>query len=217
MKYLIDKSATVVAEKMLSGMVDGQLLTPLTRYANWGGRFAIDNGAYSQFNANGFATLLNRNKDKRQNCLFVCVPDVVGDARRTLEIFQHRQAFVPSFWPLALVAQDGIENLDIPWGLFSCLFIGGTTAWKDSSAVEPLIKTAQILRKHVHVGRVNTYRRYRRFACLGCDTCDGSGVSQYDHMLEDIIEALKNESVRHPLFEEQEDGKCETIQQVSSA
>lgn len=200
MRFLIDKHADCVKKKMLSGLVEGQLLTPLTRYANWGGTFAIDNGAFSRWNDKAFANLLDRNKEHRDKCLFVCVPDVVGDARRTLEIFNWRFNLVSSFWPAALVAQDGLEELDIPWDKFQCLFIGGSTVWKDSQAVEPLIKTAQILGKHVHVGRVNTYKRYRRFSILGCDTCDGSGVSQYDHMMENIVKGLESENNREPLL-----------------
>lgn len=215
MKFLIDKAKASIIDRIHSGLVDGQLLTPLTRYANWGGRFAIDNGAYSRFNRKHFANLLEANREHLARCLFVCVPDVVGDARRTLEIFKHRLDFVPSYWPIALVAQDGLEACDIPWDCFACLFIGGTTGWKDSKTVEPLIKAAQILGKHVHVGRVNTYKRYRRFSILGCDTCDGSGVSRYDHMMDDIVSGLQQEAIRHPLFESQKDDKQIVVEQIS--
>lgn len=193
MRFLLDKQKDVVMAKMAStGLVDGQLLTPLTRYANWGGRFAVDNGAYSHFSAKAFRNLLVRNKEHQDACLFVAVPDVVGSARRTLELFEQRHYLIPTTWPLALVAQDGIEDLPIPWMYLQAIFIGGTTKWKDSQA-------AKILGKHIHVGRVNTWKRFRRFAELHADTCDGSGASQYDHMLEDIVKEMKHDVSQHKL------------------
>ena len=69
-----------------------------------------------------------------------------------------------------------------------------------------IIKTAKILGKQVHVGRVNTYKRYRRFSVLGCDTCVGSGVSRYDNMLQNILNGLRAENCSYPLFEEERDG-----------
>jgi hypothetical protein len=41
------------------------------------------------------------------------------------------------------------------------------------------VKSAVILGKHVHIGRVNTQERYELFANLGAHTCDGSGVARY--------------------------------------
>lgn len=187
MKFLIDKSKEHVVRKMSlhPDFVSGQLLTPLTRYANAGVTFAIDNGAFSRFDSKSFAGLLRRNEAFREMCLFVTIPDVVGSGRRTLEVWRRRGAFC-QHWPFALVAQDGCEDLDIPWDELDCLFIGGRDPWKDSQASLDLVKTAKILGKHVHVGRVNTHRRFDLFSSIGADTCDGSGVAMYDHMLEKI-------------------------------
>jgi len=66
------------------------------------------------------------------------------------------------------------------------VFIGGRDPWKDSQSALDIVKTAKVLQKHAHVGRVNTAKRYKLFASVGADTCDGSGVAMYDHMLEDI-------------------------------
>jgi len=115
------------------------------------------------------------------------VPDVVGSARRTLEVFAYRAKWIPVKWPVALVAQDGMENMDIPWDLFQALFVGGGDPWKDSKASQDLVRTAKILGKHVHVGRVNTKARYDLFDRLGADTCDGTGIAKFDHMLDAII------------------------------
>lgn len=67
-------------------------------------------------------------------------------------------------------------------GSFELIDVKGTGPIDDKSVV----KTALILGKHVHVGRVNTIKRFRWFHDLGAHTCDGSGVAMYDHMLEKI-------------------------------
>jgi len=186
MKFLIDTSPATMAERISSPLVSGQLLTPLTRYSNWGGEFGIDNGAFSGFDAATFAKLLEREKGNIERCKFVAIPDVVCNGRRTLEIFKTHDRFVSKAWPIAMVAQDGIEDLDIPWWSMQAIFIGGGDPWKDSKAVADIVRTALILGKHVHVGRVNTIKRFRWFHDLGAHTCDGSGVAMYDHMLANI-------------------------------
>jgi len=111
----------------------------------------------------------------RSTCLFIPVPDVYGDAKGTIEAywrwFQHFTG-----WPLAFVAQDGQENLDFP-DEWQALFIGGTTEWKESPAAIEVIKRGQALGKHIHVGRVNWWRRYALFRQIkGSEefTCDGT-------------------------------------------
>lgn len=196
MQFLVDTSEKKMSDRFgHSELVAGQLLTPLTRYANWGGSFAIDNGAFSRFHADAFCRLIERNEPHKSDCLFVTVPDIVGNGRRTLEVFRFRDDWVPSGWPIALVAQDGMEDLDVPWHDFHCLFIGGCDPWKDSQSAIDLVKTAKTIGLHVHVGRVNMISRFRRFADAGADTCDGSGVARYDHMLEGIERALNGEPV----------------------
>jgi hypothetical protein len=157
--------------------------------------FAIDNGAYSGFDRLAFSSLLQREDLHKERCLFVSVPDIVGSARRTLEIWRHRHRIV-SGWPLALVMQDGMEDMDIPWDDLSAVFIGGCDPWKDSKAAVDIVKAAKTLQKHAHVGRVNTLKRYKLFAEAGADTCDGSGVAMYDHMLDDIARGLRTKPER---------------------
>jgi len=203
MKFLIDKSPKDVKRKSESSLVGGQLLTPLTRYSNWGGTFAIDNGAFSGFPHDAFKTLLSREEKAEtiDRCLFVCVPDVVGSARRTAELFSYRQQWISDEWPIAFVCQDGAEDLPMPWNEIDAIFIGGCDPWKDSKAAVDLVKTAKTIGIHVHVGRVNTPKRYEHFSDLGADTCDGSGVAIYDHMLTRI-----EKEISHPqLFERSAD------------
>src|SRR5262245_14262922 len=108
-----------------------QLFTPLTRYSpqNIEQRFAIDNGAFSNFEPKNFISLLRRESYRKDLCRFVAVPDVVGSALRTLEVFEHWKSQLDG-WPIALVAQDGQENLPIPWTEIAAIFIGGSTDWK---------------------------------------------------------------------------------------
>lgn len=210
MKFLIDKSKTDLNRKAEQhpDFIAGQLLTPLTRYSNAGGSFAIDNGAFSRFDLAGFRSLLQREDENKKACLFVTIPDVVGNARRTLEVWKRRHKFAPH-WPLALVAQDGQEDLEIPWDEMDAIFIGGRDPWKDSQASLDIVKTAKTLGVHVHVGRVNTSKRFRLFADAGADTCDGSGVAMYDHMLDAIVREMTG--VPAPtLFDRQEEHfECE--------
>lgn len=191
MKFLIDKSPKDVERKLAlhPSLVAGQLLTPLTRYRNAKKKCAIDNGAFSGFNRDAFLSLLAREEENKELCLFVTVPDIVGSARRTLEIWRYRHRII-QHWPLALVMQDGMEDMDIPWDELAAVFIGGCDPWKDSKAAVDIVKTAKTLRKHSHVGRVNTLKRYKLYAEAGADTCDGSGVAMYDHMLDDIARGL---------------------------
>lgn len=205
MKFLIDKSHADVRRKseLHADFIAGQLLTPLTRYANAGGTFAIDNGAFSRFDLAGFRKLLEREEPNKKSCLFVTIPDVVGNARRTLEVWKRRHKFAPH-WPVALVAQDGQEDLEIPWDELDAIFIGGRDPWKDSQASLDIVKTAKTLGVHVHIGRVNTPKRFQLFADAGADTCDGSGVAMYDHMLDKIVREVTG--VKPPTLFDRYDG-----------
>lgn len=191
MKLLIDTSPTKLAELISEELVLGQLITPLTSYSDAGLPYGIDNGAFSRFDRKSFSRILERQDNAVDRCLFVAIPDVVGNARRTLEIWEQRYKLCPPKWPMALVAQDGIEDMVIPWGEMKAIFIGGSTLWKDSNCVADIVKTAKTLGVHVHIGRVNTAPRYKHFAALGADTCDGSGIARFSHMLRELTADLK--------------------------
>lgn len=167
-----------------------QLLTPLTRRKpqHPERRFAIDNGAFSKFSADEFLSLLEREHPRRDLCRFVCVPDIVGSARRTLEVFEHWKKKL-SGWPIALVCQDGQESLPIPWNDIEAIFIGGSTDWKMSPHAAACVKAGVALGKWVHAGRVNTPGRFEYFEKLGADSIDGTGLSRYTWMREAIFKA----------------------------
>lgn len=118
---------------------------------------------------------LEKNSYAAADCLFATAPDVVGDAAATLErsapFLQQIRALG---YPAALVAQDGLEDLEVPWEEFDVLFIGGSTEWKLGPAARDLIRQAKARSKWVHMGRVNSERRYRYANDLGCDSVDGT-------------------------------------------
>lgn len=188
--------AAIAPSELGDGVQVAQLLTPLTNYAYRGGRFAIDNGAFSSFDAPAFLRLLDRMRPHAGDCMFVSCPDVVGSARRTLEVFDRWHHKLHGF-PVALVCQDGQEDLEIPWDLIAAVFIGGSTEWKLSRHVEAIIAAAKTLDKWVHVGRVNTPERFAKFASLGVNSIDGSGIAQYSHMRH----AIRREVEEPKLFE----------------
>ena len=107
MMALLDTNEDLDACAIELGGDVGQLLTPLTRRvlqkptAPW----AIDNGAFSGFVETRFMGLLERNAHHRDNCLFVVVPDVVGSARRTLEVFERWAPRLSRLVRLALACQ----------------------------------------------------------------------------------------------------------------
>lgn len=190
---LLDTPEELAVCEVEIGCMVGQLLTPLTRYRNRakleGRPWAIDNGAFSRFDAKKYSAMLEREAGDKEGCVFVTAPDIVGSARRTLEVFRH---WYPTLhgWPVALVAQDGQEDLDIPWHLLAAVFIGGSTEWKLSDCAAGVVKAAKAMGKWAHIGRVNTPVRVDRFDEMGADSFDGTGVARYTHMRLDLKEGL---------------------------
>ena len=176
----------------------GQLRTPLTKYAYADVTYAVDNGAFTEFHKDRWLRLIEQAKQNKDKLLFVTMPDIVGSARRTSELFD---LFKIADIPKALVLQDGIENVDIPWNELEAVFIGGTDRFKESRSALDCCRTAKMLDKWVHVGRVNTIRRLDKFIGIA-DSIDGSGISRYTHMLNNLIQFLKNpHSIEQPIME----------------
>lgn len=162
----------------------GHLLTPANRNSvasihRTGLRFGVDNGAFSGFDAEAFRRLLRRVAGQ-PGLLWVVCPDVVGDAAATIHEFS---AWAPELRtlgvPIAFVAQDGQEKLPCPWEDFDALFVGGSTAWKESASAADLVQAAKSRGKWVHMGRVNSRRRLAFAIEIGCDSVDGSSLSKF--------------------------------------
>ncbi len=124
-------------------------------------------------------------REVRARCLFVCVPDVVADARATLDQWVRWQSAPRRRGlPIAFVAQDGCERgLIPPWWTFDALFIGGSTDWKLGPAAERVVREAKRHGKWIHMGRVNSARRARYAAAIGCDSFDGTGSALFTDTL----------------------------------
>lgn len=110
-----------------------------------------------------------------ETCLFATAPDVVGDAAGTLELSTPMLAPIRALgYPVAFVAQDGIERTDVPWDAFDCLFVGGTTEFKLGTVAVTVVAEAKRRGKWVHMGRVNSLRRLAYAEAIGCDSADGT-------------------------------------------
>lgn len=144
--------------------------------------YALDNGAWGAFK-NGrpwdwwrfwrCAAVLGWLAD------FVVVPDVVGNARATLELARvwiRRLAGTTRY----LAAQDGMTWEDVaPFARdIAGVFLGGSTGWK-LGTMSYWGKVCRANGKRLHVGRVNTGRRIKLCQDAGADSFDGSNASRY--------------------------------------
>lgn len=190
LQYLANPSSPRIRSAMASGPI-GAIMTP--RQGNLlppGAMFCIDNGCGPGADGRpgsgypgdrAYLELLSRMSARaRGRCLFATAPDVLGDAAATLErsapfVYKIRAWFG---LPVALVAQDGLERLDVPWSWFDVLFLGGSTGWKLGPLAADLTAEAHRRGKLVHMGRVNTLQRLRYAAHIGCDSADGTTLTR---------------------------------------
>ena len=187
MKVMLDCSPRKITEYMERYSHEfWQLRTPLTGYKIAGVPWGLDNGCFTEFNRPKWERMVIESETERP--VFVTLPDIVGDAVRTLELFDHFKLFTNEV-PRALVLQDGIGQHRIPWDDVAAVFVGGSDDFKYSQEAINACKAARMLGKWVHVGRVNTASRVRNWAEFA-DSLDGSGISRFDHMLEDVLKEL---------------------------
>lgn len=152
----------------------GQLLETVLMAGPW----AADSGCFSDphgFSLDGYLAWLAAYRCGAPRCLFAPAPDVVADPVKTWERSEPVLPLIRQLgFAAALVAQDGIESMHIPWQSFDALFIGGSTQWKLSRAAFGLIQEAKRRNKWTHVGRVNTRGRLRMAAAAGAGSVDGT-------------------------------------------
>lgn len=157
----------------------GQIITPRSgTKAPHRPIWCADNEAFTGcFSWPVFSAWLENMTEYRSSCVFVATPDATKNAVATLEEFRWYAWRIKSLgYPVALVAQDGIESLRWP-PEYDALFIGGSTAWKLSDAADWCIRRARGDGKWVHVGRVNSNRRIRHFQLVGVDSVDGTSLT----------------------------------------
>lgn len=182
MRYFANPSTPKVRDAMQRRNDLGAILTP--KQGNLipaGVHWCADNGVFGKGfpgEDKWFAWLAALPYD-RALCEFAVAPDVVADAPATLT---RSAPWLPKIRalgiPAAFVAQDGQENLPVPWDEFDVLFIGGSTDWKLSGHSQRIAFEARSRGKRVHMGRVNSHRRLVTAALAHCcDSADGTFVS----------------------------------------
>jgi hypothetical protein len=188
---LLDQSPAGIADRAdRFAFSPGQLRTPLTGYKRVRGiPYAIDNGCFGGSLPARWRTIVAEAKRDPEKPLWVASPDVVGSARRTLELWPYFARELNGL-PRALVLQDGIGDFEIPWHEIACVFIGGSDAFKLSDEAFAAARAAKILGKQVHVGRVNEDKRLTAWMGLA-DSIDGSGISRFDHMLAEVLDVIR--------------------------
>jgi hypothetical protein len=157
----------------------GTLLRPGNGNLPTGRPWAADNGAFSGFNEKAFVHMLGRLKGL-PGCLWVAAPDVVADATATLALFDLWEPRIRAMgFPVAFIAQDGLNGQDVPWDRFECLFIGGSTAYKLGPSAQARALEAKARGKLVHMGRVNSIERMKIAHQIGVDSVDGTAFSRF--------------------------------------
>jgi hypothetical protein len=145
----------------------------------YGAVWALDNDSFAGFNEHKFNVLLKLCAGI-PGCLFAAAPDVVGNAAETIALFQKWQPIIRDYgYPVAFVAQDGLEKLPICWDDFDALFIGGSTVWKLGQDAARIAIEAKRRGKHLHMGRVNSDIRITYARSIGCDSVDGTGYARF--------------------------------------
>lgn len=147
----------------------------------------------------------------RQKCLFLAGGDIVGDAESTLETYTEFEHYF-SDWPLAYIAQNGAEVLPIPESC-AAVFIAGVPIpgrilrngkemdWKDSPEAVEVIRRAQAMGKHIHIGRVNWHRRFKIFQVLnGYEKFTFDGTRTRFDGTEKTIKAWQEYQLQPPLI-----------------
>lgn len=140
--------------------------------------WAADNAAFSGFDRDAYLRMLDK-IEMVPGCLFVTVPDVVGDAEATRALWwdwagECHERELPAAW----VAQDGAGPRDIPYDC-AAVFVGGTDAYKLGQDARDVVRAAQARGLWVHVGRVNTMRRLRYCQSINADSVDGTKWSRF--------------------------------------
>ena len=194
--FVSGATATVRRYATCGGL--GHLLVPRNRnrvetLLATGLPLAADNGCYGRWDRRAFLRMLRALAPHGRTVSWVVAPDVVADAPATLARFALWQPVLAYLGlPIAFVAQDGQEQLPVPWAHIRCLFVGGSTCWKEGVHAAALIGQAKRRGLWVHVGRVSTLRRERLMAWAGADSIDGSHYSRFpDTYIPAALERLR--------------------------
>lgn len=206
MIYLTGPTNDRIESQLISAGV-GLMVTPrngisnrVSRYHYW----AADNGCFSQgnsFDPDKWLRWLSTMAEHAGTCLFAVAPDVVGDASATIErSAPYLQIIREMGYPAAFVAQDGQEEIPVPWDDFDWLFVGGTTEFKLSEGAYQLVHEALHLGKFCHMGRVNGWRRFKAAWLSGYHSADGTYIAFNPQELTNrVADWMKLQEVQPPL------------------
>jgi hypothetical protein len=201
---LVSGATTTVRRYAASGGI-GHLLTPangnrVEALLADGLPFAADNGCYRGLDIRAFRAMCRRLRPHAERVLWVVAPDVVANAYATLVRFWLWRPLLTAYGlPVAYVAQDGQEGLPMPWEQIRCLFVGGSTVWKEGPHARALFREAKRRGLWVHVGRVSTQRRMRLFAWAGVDSIDSTAFSRWpDRHIPPALAVLRNVQLALP-------------------
>lgn len=167
-----------------------------------GFRYALDNGAWSAYQAgkpfdkDAFSRLVDKLGAEAD---WIVVPDIVAGGLKSLEF---SLGWLPELKPIApvlIAVQDGMELPDVaPYvGPRVGLFVGGTSDWKLASLASWGALAAH-RGCHLHVGRVNTRRRLNLCAAVGADSFDGTSVSRFATTIHGLDNARRQPDLLAP-------------------
>ncbi len=168
--------------------------TGCVRTEGWPGYglpYALDNGAWTafqqgtEFNAVAFERALDLVGEGAE---WVVIPDVVGNARASLDSLHHWYPRLRkrNLKQLLIAVQDGMTQVSIEAFIRYAkesgdqlgIFVGGTTDWKWHS-LPYWSKTAQRMNCYLHVGRVNSQEKIQECTRFNADSFDGTSVTKY--------------------------------------
>ncbi len=192
MLYLTPPTSNPVVHQAMRDRRIGFIKTPAQGNALIDGAlWCADNGCFGKGYPGdaGWLRWLESLSKHAHRCLFATAPDVVGDAEASLA---RSLPLLPKIrergFKAALVAQDGMEDMELPWNEFDVLFLGGakqensSDEWKLGPGARLLAAEARRRGLWVHAGRVNSNKRYRYFAGASsltgpiADSCDGTFI-----------------------------------------
>ena len=177
MRYFANPSTPGIREAMRTGLL-GMIATPAQgNLIPAGAAWCADNGCFGDGypGDDGYLEFLAARRGSVDRCAFAVAPDVPMDMRASLARSAPMLGRIRALgFHVALAAQNGIEDMAVPWDSFDVLFIGGDTAWKLGPAARRVTRDARARGKRVHMGRVNSLRRLRYADAIGCDSADGT-------------------------------------------
>lgn len=138
--------------------------------------YSLDNGVFAKgdsWTSAPWVKMMDWARLSGQNPLWNLVPDSVGDREGTLRKWDEYSPIARQYgWPLAFAVQDGMTESDVPPDA-AVVFVGGSTDWKWDTYRDWCAKFP-----HVHIGRVNTYRRLFDCYDAGAKSTDGTGFTR---------------------------------------